>query len=90
MSPVVSPYKVKEMDLVIARLNIFRGEEPYASKWARIKTKMDTSPFREANELPANFDPTQYVLCYPDLFEHEVDSYEHFVKWGRHEGRVWH
>ena len=90
ISNVVSPYKVKDLDLVIARLKIFRGEEPHASKLARIKRKMDASPFRYARDLPASFDPMRYVLGYLDLIEHEVDPYEHFLNWGRHEGRVWH
>lgn len=70
-------------------LKIFRGEEPHASKWARIKRKMDTSPYKEASELPANFDPMRYVLSYADLFEHEVDPFEHFLNFGRHERRPW-
>jgi len=90
ISDVISPQKVKQMDLLIAHLKIFRGEEPHASKWARIQKKMDASPLQDARELPANFDPKRYVLSYPDLFEHEVDPYEHFLNWGRHEGRSEH
>ena len=31
-----------------------------------------------------------YVLSYPDLLKHEAEPYEHYVKHGRHEGRLWH
>lgn len=90
ISGAVSPHKVKEMDLLISHLKFHRGEEPEASKWARIKNKMDASPLKDASDLPANFDPKQYVLSYPDLFEHEVDPYEHYLNWGRYEGRSYH
>jgi hypothetical protein len=75
----------------LAQLNaqLLRGEEPYASKLARIKAKIETSPHKNASELPKNFDPLLYVLSYGDLFEHEVDPYEHFISFGRHENRAW-
>jgi hypothetical protein len=50
---------------------------------------MEHSPFRNTPEIPAGFDPVLYVLSYPDLFEHEVDPYEHFVNYGKREGRMW-
>jgi Uncharacterised nucleotidyltransferase len=68
-------------------LKIVKGQEPQASKFERIKKKMENSPYRTASELPSDFDPIGYVLSYPDLFEHEVDPYDHFLHWGRHEGR---
>jgi|SRR5579862_748276 len=70
-------------------LRILRGEEPHASKWRRIQSKIDTSPDRDSPELPAGFDPIQYTLFYPDLFQEEVDPYAHFLTCGRREGRGW-
>lgn len=68
---------------------LVRGEEPYASKLARIEAKIENSPHKTSRALPEDFDPLLYVLSYPDLFEVEVDPYEHFLSYGRHEGRVW-
>jgi hypothetical protein len=65
------------------------GEEPYASKLARIKAKIENSPHKNANELPDDFDPLLYVLSYGDLFEREVDPFEHFIRFGSHEDRAW-
>jgi hypothetical protein len=71
------------------QIRVLRGDEPEASKFARIKHKIDNSSHRQASELPADFDPLLYVLSYPDLFEHEVDPYEHFLLYGRKERRGW-
>jgi hypothetical protein len=70
-------------------LTILKGHEPQSGKFARIKERMENSPFRNAPEIPSGFDPVLYVLSYVDLFEHEVDPYEHFANYGRHEGRLW-
>ena len=52
-----------------------------------IQAKIEASPFRQSGSLPAGFDPLIYALSYPDLFELEVDPYEHFLIHGRHESR---
>ena len=71
------------------QLKVARGDEPEASKFARIRQKIDNSPYRQAKDVPPDFDPVLYVSCYPDLFEHEVDPYEHFLVYGRKEQRGW-
>lgn len=75
----------------LAHLNtrLLRGEEPYASKLSRIKAKIENSSHKNASELPDDFDPLLYVLSYGDLFEREVDPYEHFIRFGRQENRAW-
>ena len=70
-------------------MRLLRGEEPYASKFARIQAKIESSPHKGASELPEDFDPLVYVLSYGDLFEAEVDPYKHFIDYGRHENRAW-
>ena len=84
MNDLFSGYHVPQL-----YLTILKGEEPQASKFERIKSRMQHSPYRNASELPADFDPLVYVLSHADLFEHEVDPYEHFVRHGKHEGRLW-
>jgi hypothetical protein len=71
-------------------VRILKGEQPYVSKFARIEAKMKNSPLKGSSELPANFDPLKYIFSYPDLFEHEVDPYEHFLTFGRHENRAYY
>ncbi|HET7851482.1 MAG TPA: hypothetical protein VFK91_01890, partial [Methyloceanibacter sp.] len=71
------------------QMKILRGDEPETSKFARIKQKIDNSPYRQASGIPMDFDPVLYVLSYDDLFEHEVDPYEHFLAYGRKERRGW-
>ena len=75
----------------LAHLNtrLLEGEEPYASKLVRIKAKIENSPHKNASELPDDFDPLFYVLSYGDLFEREVDPFEHFIRFGSHEDRAW-
>jgi hypothetical protein len=75
----ISPLKLKILD----------AEEPQVGKFMRIKKTIENSTFRHLSEIPADFDPVLYVLSYPDLLEAEVDPYEHFVAFGRHEGRLW-
>ena len=70
-------------------MRLLRGEEPHASKLARIQAKIASSPHKGASELPGDFDPLVYVLSYGDLFEAEVDPYKHFIDYGRHENRAW-
>ena len=70
-------------------LKILNGDEPEASKFARIKKKIDTSARRGSSKIPQDFDPISYVLSYPDLFEREVDPYEHYVSYGRRERRFY-
>jgi len=70
-------------------LRLIRKEEPYTSKLARIQAKIDSSPHKRSRHIPVDFDPNLYVLSYPDLFEAEVDPYEHCSVFGRHENRLW-
>ena len=70
-------------------LKILNGNEPEASKFARIKQRIETSAHRASPDLPHDFDPIAYVISYPDLFEHEVDPYEHYISSGRREGRFY-
>ncbi|WP_198164425.1 nucleotidyltransferase family protein [Rhodoplanes sp. Z2-YC6860] len=71
-------------------VRILKGEQPYVSKFARIEAKIKNSPLKGSSELPAKFDPLKYIFSYPDLFEHEVDPYEHFLMFGRHENRAYY
>jgi hypothetical protein len=68
---------------------IQNGEEPQRSKFDRIKGKIETSELKNSEQLPIGFDPITYVLNYGDLFEAEVDPYEHYLSFGRNEGRLW-
>ena len=68
---------------------ILKGEEPYKSRFDRIVGKVRISPHRFAGHLPGDFDPIRYVLNYADLFEAEVDPFEHFLLHGQKEGRTW-
>jgi hypothetical protein len=68
---------------------IQNGEEPQRSKFGRIKGKIETSELKDSEQLPICFDPITYVLNHRDLFEAEVDPYEHYLNFGRNEGRLW-
>ena len=68
---------------------ILKGEEPHKSRFERIVQRIRVSPHRNAARLPVDFDPVRYVLNYADLFEAEVDPYEHFLLHGQQEGRSW-
>ena len=70
-------------------LKILAGEEPHASRFARIKTKVENSPFRGHADLPADFDPYRYILLYADLQAAEIDPYEHYIAHGKKENRAW-
>ena len=70
-------------------LKILTGEEPHASQFARIKAKVENSPFRGHAELPAGFDPYRYILLYADLLAAEIDPYEHYIAHGKKENRTW-
>jgi hypothetical protein len=85
MSEIFSGYSVPQLYFAI-----LKEEEPQASKFARIRKRIEESPYRSASEIPTGFNPVLYVLSYPDLFEHEVDPYEHYMRHGIHEGREWH
>lgn len=76
-------------DLSRIGLKLLADEEPHASKLARIKEKMARSPYKDAADLPQDFDPIAYVTWYLDLLDAEVDPYEHFLLAGRSEGRSW-
>ena len=68
---------------------LIAGSESYLSKYGRIRQKINVSIYKTHADIPKDFDPEFYVLHYADLFEAEVDPYEHIVTHGRHEGRVW-
>ncbi len=85
MSDIFSAHKLPQ--LYFAALN---PEDSKASKFERIRTRIANSPYRNHPDLPDKFNPISYVLCHSDLFEHEVDPYEHFLNRGRLEGRAWH
>jgi hypothetical protein len=70
-------------------LRVLGGAEPEAGKFARIRNRIETSPHRHDQSLPEDFDPLVYVFTYRDLFDAEVDPYEHFLRFGRLEGRSW-
>ncbi|MEP9366203.1 phytanoyl-CoA dioxygenase family protein [Xanthobacter sp. VNH20] len=63
-----------------------------ASSPSRLLTLMRTlaaSPFRANQELPTGFDPLGYLAGNPDLLDADIDPYEHFLAFGRKEGRSW-
>lgn len=68
---------------------IRNGEEPHRSRLERVKAKMEASPLKNSDRLPAGFDPVLYVLNNPGLLEAEVDPYQHYILHGRAEGRLW-
>lgn len=70
-------------------LRLLRGEEPYTSKLERIQAKIENSPYKGVSGIPEDFDPLFYALSYSDLFEAEVDPYQHFIEYGSCENRVW-
>jgi Uncharacterised nucleotidyltransferase len=80
---------VPELQRPIPELNllILTGKEPYASKHKRIQQKIANSALKDAEALPNDFDPVLYVLRYRDLFEAEVDPYEHYLRHGKLEHR---
>ncbi len=39
------------------------------------------------NKLPPDFNPTEYINLHPDLLLAEVDPANHYLNYGRHEGR---
>jgi hypothetical protein len=84
VSEVFSGYHVPQL-----YFTILKAEEPHASRFERIKRKIEESPYRYAAGIPANFNPVLYIFSYPDLLEGEVDPYEHFIRHGREEGRLW-
>ncbi|HQS11379.1 MAG TPA: phytanoyl-CoA dioxygenase family protein [Xanthobacteraceae bacterium] len=47
------------------------------------------SPFRENQELPPGFDPLGYLALNADLLDAGTDPFEHFLAFGRNEGRSW-
>ena len=69
--------------------DILSGDAQKQAKLARIREKMAQSPFASHPDMPADFDGLSYVLLYPDLFEAEVDPYEHYLASGKREQRVW-
>jgi hypothetical protein len=71
------------------QLRVLSGAEPEATKFARIRDRIETSPYRDDQSLPEDFDPLLYVFAYRDLFDAEIDPYEHFLRFGRLEGRSW-
>jgi hypothetical protein len=87
--PQLNKFFNKEF-IIPMRLEMLNAKpNPEGSKLERIKWKIDTSPFRNDIGLPSDFDPEIYILSYPDLVEHEVDPYHHFIHHGRAEGRAW-
>jgi hypothetical protein len=70
-------------------MRILRGAEPEASRYNRIRDRIESSVHRASKALPDDFDPVLYVLANRDLFDAEVDPYEHFVTLGRAQGRRW-
>ena len=45
------------------------------------------TPVKTTEELPADFDPQRYLQLYPDLRMANVNPTQHFIKFGRKEGR---
>ena len=70
-------------------LRILKGQEPEAGKFLRIKAKIEASPHHGHGELPQGFDPYVYVLSHADLFEAEVEPFDHYLQFGRREKRAW-
>jgi hypothetical protein len=76
-------------DISQLHLRVLGGGEPEASRFMRIRDRIENSLYRDSKALPEGFDPVFYVLSNRDLFDAEVDPYEHFVKVGREQGRRW-
>lgn len=52
-----------------------------------IVSKAETSNYRNAVDIPDEFNPENYIAMHNDLFEAMVDPYEHYVLFGKKEGR---
>jgi SAM-dependent methyltransferase len=47
------------------------------------------SPFASHPGIPLNFDPRRYLDRNRDVLQAGVDPYEHYVRYGKAEGRLW-
>ncbi|MDR3474669.1 MAG: nucleotidyltransferase family protein [Devosia sp.] len=70
-------------------LSILKQEQPQAAKFDRIRAVIAASPLKDDPRLPPDFDGVLYILLYRDLFEAELDPFEHFIHHGQREGRAW-
>ncbi len=52
-----------------------------------VLSKIETSQFAKDRTLPRDFDPILYVEANPDLIAAQVDPFEHYLNYGRMEGR---
>lgn len=52
-----------------------------------LASKILMSPFTSAEKLPLCFDPVRYLALHKDLFDANVDPYEHYIQYGRSENR---
>jgi len=46
------------------------------------------SPYRNHKDIPKNFDASRYLKKNPDVLEGNVEPYEHYVKYGKSENRL--
>ena len=60
-----------------------RDRSQETGKFLRIKAKIEASPHHGHGELPEGFDPYVYVLSHADLFEAEVEPFDHYLQFGR-------
>ena len=67
--------------------NIVYGSHAGEPKLLKIKQKIYSSPFSSHGDIPLGFNPLLYILKHEDLFNAEVDPYEHYINFGQFEKR---
>ena len=62
-------------------------QKPENFEWAEQIISIPLSREKRYKALPENFDPRFYLSNYPDVMQARVDPAEHYLEFGRFEGR---
>ncbi len=65
------------------------GDVVTISKYKCIIDKIKKSEFCEDKNLPVGFSAIRYAMGHPDIFDSESDPFQHYIEFGRFEGRTW-
>ena len=84
--------RIGGLELTTAQIDALRPKHVKATSWevnAKIPSLVRTSEFKSHPDIPNGFDANRYLVLNGDVKNAGVDPYEHFVLYGKGEGRVW-
>jgi SAM-dependent methyltransferase len=77
--------------LAMAKAHGFQPEQIHLGSWRAMpsETFQDVLILQREQSIPVDFDPKRYLALHKDVARSGIDPVQHYLVWGKHEGRAY-